>query len=282
MVGGPPGLVRPAARIGAAEASLSGAMRSSTPRPAAILREVAPAIELVRPTAPASPAEPLAGRQPVLLVPGFLAGDGSLEALAAHLRRAGHAPVPSGISKNVDCSERTARRLEARLDAVAAAVGRRVVVVGHSRGGMLARVVARRRPELVAGVVTLASPHRSPLAVHPVLWGQLAMLVTAGTLGVRGVVSLSCATGRCCSPFRDDLAGALPPDVDRLSLFSRTDGVVDWRACLDTAGRNVEVITTHCGMVRHRPTLHLVTDAVTRFADATRPAAPAAPLAAAA
>ena len=71
---------------------------------------------------------------PVLLMPGFLAGDSSLVVLRAWLERIGYAPFLSGILMNVDCSDRALRRLDARLEEVHANAGRPVALIGHSRG----------------------------------------------------------------------------------------------------------------------------------------------------
>jgi triacylglycerol lipase len=63
-----------------------------------------------------------------------------------------------------------------------------------------------------------------------------------------------------------DLAAPVPESVGVLSVYSRTDGVVDWRACVDPAGRALEVATSHCGMAAHAPTLWAVSDAISDFA----------------
>ena len=39
-----------------------------------------------------------------------------------------------------------------------------------------------------------------------------------------------------------------PEDVDFTAIFSRRDGIVDWRACVDPAARPVEVRSSHVGM----------------------------------
>ena len=54
-------------------------------------------------------------RRPVLLIPGFMAGDASLGTMANWLRRAGYCTHRTGIRANLDCSEEACRRLEARL-----------------------------------------------------------------------------------------------------------------------------------------------------------------------
>src|SRR3954468_11239175 len=70
--------------------------------------------------------------EPVLLVPGFLAGDSSLVVMREWLQRIGYTPFLSGILMNVDCSDRALRRLDARLEDVHAAAGRPVTLIGHS------------------------------------------------------------------------------------------------------------------------------------------------------
>jgi pimeloyl-ACP methyl ester carboxylesterase len=202
---------------------------------------------------------------PVLLVPGFLAGDWALKSLAAHLAAAGLRPYPARIAHNVDCSEAATAHLTERLETLAADHDQRVAIVGHSRGGMLARVLGRRRPDLVSAVITLASPHGEPLALNAWLLAQALALAGAGSIGVGGLLRLSCAAGACCTAFREDLAAPVPAGVGYLAVYSRRDGVVDWRACLDPAGRHTEVHTSHCGMAADPVTLHLVSRALERF-----------------
>ena len=76
----------------------------------------------------------------------------------------------SGIRVNVDCAERAVTRLQEQLREFASSSDAPVIVIGQSRGGMLARCLAVREPELVAGLVTLGSPVLDQLAVSaPVL-----------------------------------------------------------------------------------------------------------------
>src|SRR5688572_3535677 len=105
--------------------------------------------------------------RPVLLVPGFLAGDGSLATMTGWLRRRGHRTRRAGIRFNVDCSSRALAALEQRAEAMVERQGQLAAVIGQSRGGTLARALAARRPDLVDTVVALGSPLVDPFAIHP-------------------------------------------------------------------------------------------------------------------
>ncbi|MEA2186567.1 MAG: triacylglycerol lipase [Solirubrobacteraceae bacterium] len=215
--------------------------------------------------APPQP-DPVSSGAPVLLVPGLFAGDDSLEPLANALDDHGWAVWPSSIRSNVGCSGTMVRQLVTRIEAIAAHRGGRVALVGHSRGGLLARAAAQRRPDLVSGVVTLGSPHRDQLAVHPVLWANLVTLAALGSLGVPGLMRFGCrGTRECCRGFDHDVWAPLPASIGAVSLFSRRDGVVDWRACLDPHGSNVEIRATHCGMPSDPAALRAILRAVEGF-----------------
>src|SRR5262249_23934049 len=87
--------------------------------------------------------------QPVLLIPGFLAADDSLGLMTRWLRRTGHHTRNAGMRSNIDCSEAAACKLEERIEMLAESQGQKVAIVGQSRGGNFARVLAIRRPDLV-------------------------------------------------------------------------------------------------------------------------------------
>src|SRR3954452_769054 len=133
--------------------------------------------------------------QPVLLVSGLLAGDHSLNLMAKWLKSTGHRPCRAGIAVNVDCSERAVQRLERRLGGLGVESGQKVAIVGQSRGGIFARVLGVRRPDLVSGVVTLGSPLKHQLAVHPLVQGSLLAIGALGSVGLDGLMRHSCLWG---------------------------------------------------------------------------------------
>ena len=177
--------------------------------------------------------------QPVLLIPGFLAGDGSLSVMTRWLRRTGHHTTKAGMRSNIDCSAVSVQRLEERLEIMAETRGEKVAIVGQSRGGNFAKVLARRRPDLVSGIVTLGSPQLNPVGIHPLVRAQVYAVGALGSLGARGLFRHSCLWGDCCTHFWDDLRGKLHRDIGYVSVYSRSDGVVNWRNCLDEGARHV-------------------------------------------
>jgi pimeloyl-ACP methyl ester carboxylesterase len=189
---------------------------------------------------------------PVLLVPGFMAGDRSLAVLKGWLRRRGSLVADAGIRLNVDCSERAVQRLEVRLGRLAARADERVVVIGQSRGGELARVLAVRNPDAISTLVMLGSPVLDPLSVGSAVMSAVRSVARLGDMGVPGLFSTRCADGDCCTSFREDLGSPVPENVEAVSIYSRTDGIVSWRACLDTHARHVEVDSSHSGMSVNR------------------------------
>jgi triacylglycerol lipase len=188
---------------------------------------------------------------PVLLVPGFMAGDASLAVMRRWLRRRGHRVAMSGIRANVDCAERTLGRLERQLTQLADVSGRRVVVIGQSRGGALARALAVRQPDSVCALVTLGSPVRDSLAVSAPVLRTVRWMARLGDLGLPGVFSTRCGEGECCEDFRAQLTAPLAGWIDAVAVYSRSDAIVDWRACLDPHAEAVEIDSSHCGMSVH-------------------------------
>lgn len=199
-------------------------------------------------------ARPYTGRsasravEPVILVPGFMAGDGTLSLMARTLRSRGFRTYRSHIVANVGCTLNAAAQLEARLEAISLHRGTRVQIVGHSLGGMIARGVAVRRPDLVSGIVTLGSPMLAPGAHHVALSWGVDTLVRLSRAGVPGLMSEECVAGPCARQSFDESQEPVPSGVGFTAIYSRRDGVVDWRACVDPGAAAVEVTTSHCGM----------------------------------
>jgi triacylglycerol lipase len=206
----------------------------------------------------------------VLLIPGYLAGDASLSVMTRWLRGLGYRTRKAGIRSNIDCSSAVCDALEARLEEMAEASGERVCVIGQSRGGIIARALAKRRPDLVSGIVTLGSPNAGMLSIHPLVLASVLSVGTLGTLRVPHLFTFRCLFGDCCRDFRDSLcAHDFPEEVGYKAIWSRRDGIVSWKACLDpSADELIEVSSSHCGMAVHPHVYGVVGRALAEFADA--------------
>jgi triacylglycerol lipase len=203
--------------------------------------------------------------QPLLLIPGFLAGDDSLGLMTRWLRRTGHHTRKAGIRSNVGCSGGAVEALERRLEELVERQGRRAAIVGQSRGGSFAKVLAHRRPDLVSGIVTLGTPQIDPLAVHPVVRAQLIAVGLLGTLGAPGLFRRACLNGECCAEYWALGAKPLRRGVGFVSVYSRSDGIVDWRACLDPSAEHVEVEASHIGMAVNADAYRAIATALAEF-----------------
>ncbi len=188
---------------------------------------------------------------PVLLVPGFLAGDASLSVMATWLRRIGHRPHRAGMSVNVRCSDDAMDRLEVVLHHLYLRRGQKVAVIGHSRGGHFAKALASRHPSLVSQVIALGSGLDDPYSISEPTRYAVA--------GVRQVLSRDparkaqgCFTTACQCPYSNDFRRRFPADVPLTSIYSKGDGVVRWQACVVPYARCVEVRGSHIGLAFNR------------------------------
>jgi pimeloyl-ACP methyl ester carboxylesterase len=177
--------------------------------------------------------------RPVLLIPGFLAGDWTLRTPFQWMRRMGYRPRMAGVAFNVMYSEVMLRPLIDALTALHKRTGARVSLVGHSRGGVLAMVLAHRKPELVEQVITLGSPLQDPFDVHPLTMAgvRAAHFYNVVRYGHPASVEMR---------FLRDLGAA--PKVPTTSIYSRSDGVVNWKACLRSDINAIEVKGSHVGL----------------------------------
>ncbi len=194
------------------------------------------------------PAAPDGDGQPVMLLPGFLAGDTSLTRMALWLRTGGYTLARSGIAWNTACMEPTVVEMERRLERAVERTGQPALLIGQSRGGCIGRALAVLRPDLIDTLVTLGSPLLDQLAVRARVWPSILTVGVLGTIGVPGMFSLSCLRGDCCARTRDAASAPFPGEVRFISVYSRSDEVVRWEACLDPAARQLEVDASHIGM----------------------------------
>jgi pimeloyl-ACP methyl ester carboxylesterase len=184
---------------------------------------------------------------PVLTLPGFLASDLSMAPMRRYLKELGYDTHAWRMGRNTGGVTRMRAALRDRLAQIHAATGRKVSIVGWSLGGIYARDLALQAPDMVRCVVTLGSPFSGDVRA---------------TNATRLYEAMSGEAVEEDSELRRAIAGDLP--VPTTSIYSRTDGIVNWRTCLlrasDTA-ENIEVhFASHVGLGVNAAALWAVAD----------------------
>lgn len=168
---------------------------------------------------------------PVVLVPGFGAGDSSFVPMRLLLRHLGHDVRSAGLGRTGDDVLALAGRLRSLAAALTEKTGRIPALVGWSIGGVVAREAARDAPEVVRRVVTMGTP-------------------VAGGPSYTALAALYSEARRAA--IRTDIAERrrIPIRVPVTAIWSPNDGVVTPAACLDDADEveHVRVDSTHLGM----------------------------------
>jgi triacylglycerol lipase len=205
---------------------------------------------------------------PVMLIPGFMAGDGSLSVMREWLGRMGYDARASGIQMNVDCSDRAVDRLDTRLERIWRQTGSPVALVGHSRGGHFAKALAHRRPDRVSAVVSMGAGLNTPFDISLPTQGAIAAVRSVHHATDPKMRESGCFTAECACKFTRDYAGEFPADVPLTSIYSRGDGVVRWRACIVDYADCVEVTGSHVGLAFNRKSYRAVAEALAGRGDA--------------
>ena len=185
----------------------------------------------------------------VVLIPGFLCPDHYLFPLRKWLGRIGYEAFFSGIRMNAECPNLLIQRcLNDTIEKALAKTGRRIHLIGHSLGGVIARSIAGQRPRDIASVITLGAPFRGTVAHSSIL--RAAETVRRRILKEHGTGVLpTCYTGHCTCDFVDSLQRTVPPSVLETAIYTADDGVVDWRHCkTDNPEADFQVSGTHIGL----------------------------------
>lgn len=186
---------------------------------------------------------------PVAVFPGFTAGDLSTLALRLRLQSAGYRVHRWRLGVNRGNVPALIPRVVARTESLYMRYHEPVALVGWSLGGVLAREVARERPEIVRCVVTLGSP---------VVGGP--KYTKAAPFYERILREDLDALERSI-----ELRNQVPIRVPITAIYSRRDGVVKWEACIDRHNEHchhIEVDATHLALGFDPKILELVSRAI--------------------
>ncbi|MDE0930562.1 MAG: alpha/beta fold hydrolase [Halioglobus sp.] len=172
--------------------------------------------------------------QSVMVIPGFLGDDRGNQPLIEFLRHLGHTAVGWGQGRNLGTQSFDEDRLRESMEPLVAAGNGKVALVGHSLGGIYAREIARSEPDSIAQVITLGSPFG------------------------RGRQNASRANRlyQRLNPQPDERGYAdmiaTPPPVPTTAIYTKADGVVNWRTSVQAGSNhhvhNIEVLGSHIGL----------------------------------
>lgn len=190
---------------------------------------------------------PRGNGRPVLVIPGFGASDLYTASLRRALSRLGHDVHGWGLGLNTGMNSHVRKALAQKVSNLHTTVGQPVSLIGWSLGGVFARELARQLPTEVARVFTLGSPFNITPAANNML--PLFKLVNRG------------------KPVKLDMDGFLrraePPPVRCTAIYSKTDGVVDWRTACEREApntENIEVTGSHFGMVCNQQVVRVIAE----------------------
>jgi pimeloyl-ACP methyl ester carboxylesterase len=221
--------------------------RSAAPSAAMLLAEGRAVFEFGASLAlwPVMQLAPRGDGHPVLVLPGFLAGDSSTFVLRRYLRSVGYDAQGWNLGVNLGYRQKLISGLLVQLEQLSQESQRKVSIVGWSLGGAFARLLAARRPELVRSVITLGSP------------------ISGGPDATNAKGIYQALNGSRMADSSVKRLVAQPLGMPTTSIYSRSDGVVSWRVSVIPAGsnsENIEVLGSHIGLGGNPAVLYAAAD----------------------
>ena len=203
---------------------------------------------------------------PVMVLPGFLASDISTKPIRAFLKLKGYQTYGWGLGRNlgteiVGGENIISDALINRVIELSLKHGEKVSLVGWSLGGILAREVARLLPDYVRQVITLGSPFNGPDGSAPIA-SKLFEMINGDIVNSNPQVMLNMLT---------------PPPVPTSAIYSRTDGVAHWQACMNRRidiseqAENIEVRGSHLGLGHNHQVIWIVANRLAQMEGLWKP-----------
>ncbi len=185
---------------------------------------------------------------PVLVLPGFMATDVSTAPLRSFIKKLGYSPYGWGAGRNY-ANEEYLEHLIDKVEDIYLTNRAKVSIIGWSLGGVFAREIAKRKPNLIRQIITLGSPFNGITKPNNAMW--LYELITDG----RGTEDVD-------TELLKDLPK--PAAVPTTAIYSKEDGVVPWETCLedveDELHQNIQVRGSHLGLGVNPAVLEVIKD----------------------
>ena len=180
---------------------------------------------------------------PVLVLPGFMLDKSSTFHLRWTISRLGYRVFDWRLGRNTGPVGHFEDDVLARIRTIRSRTGRKPSLVGWSLGGVYARVLAHRAPDQIRAIITLGSPIRFP---HRSTADRLYRKVSGQFDHPEYLRRITAA-----------------PSIPTTAIYSRLDGIVNWRACLgeeSAVAENVGVLGSHCGLGYNPTVFRIVAD----------------------
>ena len=189
---------------------------------------------------------------PVLLLPPFLWTDAINVFIRKYLTRQGFTTYKWELGINL-IRAHDVPPLEQKLDVLFKQHKEKISLVGWSGGGILGKVLANRHPDKVAQLITIGTP----------IWGLENMKTFASVVHQR--LGGNPAPKKKNEDFYEELSAI--PDVPITCIYTKTDGIVPWKHCLEVASlrpdiQNIEVFGSHNGLGANATVLLAVAQAL--------------------
>jgi len=207
------------------------------------------------PTLPLLSKAPQGDGQPVMVLPGFLTGDGATFILRRFLAKQGFTVFPWEQGRNPGLRQDIYENLERRVRDHYEALGQKISLVGWSLGGLYARTLSHRMPEYIRQVITLGSPF------------ALNANFSVGDVAVSGpIIKLY---EKLNPNYQDDLLAngepvwALAPPVPSTAIYTQEDGIASWKYCIDNIGHcteNIRISGSHTGLTHNPLVMYVIAD----------------------
>lgn len=171
--------------------------------------------------------------QPIMVIPGLLTTDLSTTLLRKFLTKLGFKVFGWEMGRNLGRMESLPLLIE-KVENFHHQYQQKIIIIGWSMGGIFTREIAKTRPDLVKRTITMGSPFADVNAPNWAKW--VFDLLNKGI--------------EIDNQFIEQLPKPAP--VPTLALYSKLDGIVPWRACMelseDNIHKNIEIKSSHIGM----------------------------------
>jgi hypothetical protein len=170
--------------------------------------------------------------RPFLIVTGALSTNFGTNQMRQVLKMMGHHPYTPHAWTMFNKPEKIFHIIKAKTDYLYERYEQPITLMGWCAGGAFTRMVAHEAPDKVRQVINMGSARKGPT------WEPL-------------------------SPKHLKYTGSAPLPVPSTVIYSRTDGLNDWRNVVEDEGpqtENIEIFSSHFGMANHPHSLHILAD----------------------